>query len=296
MKLNCIISHATLQFVSFRVRIVLVIKMKLYYYSSTGLTVSHSLDTQPDPSQFKMHTHTYTEIYCLLSGRGTFHIEGNEYPLEVGDVLVMRPTEAHCIKMDCSVPYERIVLNFDAALFSVLDPENILSYPIYNRTPGTMNHYKHSDFPDESYLQCLKNMLTNADDRRIIILTNLIQLLQKIGSVFKTYEALSVPESTLEQQIVQYINRHLHDDIDLHVLCDRFFISRAQLCRRFKKATGTSVGRYISVKRLIACRTQILQGDKPTKVCTAFGYRDYSTFYRAYLRQFGISPREEVSE
>lgn len=270
--------------------------MMLYHYTSAGLTVSRILDPVPNPNRFKMHTHTYTEIYCFLSGKGTFHIEGNEYPLEVGDILVMRPAEAHCIKMDPSFPYERIVLNFDIAIFSALDPENILSYPIYNRTTGTLNRYRRSDFPDDSYMQCLENMLIDGENRRIIILTNLIQLLQKIGTIYKAQEALSIPESSLEQQIIQYINRHLHDDLDLNTICERFFISRAQLCRKFKKATGTSVGKYISVKRLIACRQLILKGDKPTKVCTAFGFRDYSTFYRAYVQQFGISPREELPE
>lgn len=273
-----------------------VINMRLYYYSSAGLTVSRTLDPTPEPNQFKMHTHTYTEIYCFLSGKGTFHIEGNEYPLEVGDVLVMRPSESHCIKMDPAIPYERIVLNFDTAIFSAFDPDNILTHPIYHRVPGTQNQYKRSDFPDDSYMQFLYNMLVEGEDCRIVILTNLIQLLQKIGTVYKAQETKSVPESTLEQQIIQYINRHLHDELSLGTICDRFFISRAQLCRRFKKVTGTSVGKYISVKRLIACRELILKGDKPTRVCNAFGYRDYSTFYRAYVQQFGSSPREESPE
>jgi AraC-like DNA-binding protein len=270
--------------------------MKLYDHRSVGLVVTRSLSPTPEPDQFKMHTHTYTEIYCFLSGKGTFHIEGNEYPLAVGDVLIMRPAEAHCIKMDPSVPYERIVINFDAAILSSLDPDNILSKPIFDRTPGTLNRFRSSDFTDNTYMDCLINMVTDHEDQRIVILINLIQLLQKLGAVYKTQNTKIPPETTLEQQIVQYINRHLHDHLDLEFLCEHFFISRAQLSRMFKKATGTSVGKYINVKRLIACRQLILKGDKPTKVCVAFGYRDYSTFYRAYVQQFGISPRDEAPE
>jgi AraC-like DNA-binding protein len=76
---------------------------------------------------------------------------------------------------------------------------------------------------------------------------------------------------------------------------NRFYISRTQLCSRFKKATGTSVGGYIAVKRLLTARELLLQGGKPTEVYGLCGYHDYSTFFRAYTKYFGHSPRDAHS-
>ena len=269
--------------------------MNLFLYASSGLNVSHSLDDSPKPREFRLHTHAWTEVYCFLGGNAVFHIEGTEYPLEVGDILLMRPGESHYIETDPTVPYERIVVNFDNTLFSALDPDKRLLRPLLQRAAGTLNRYRSEDFHQDNHLDRLKAML-NPDKDRIEILTNLIKLLQMIGIVFDEHSAQYTPTTTLEQEIIQYINRHPERNITLQTLCDRFFISRAQLCRRFRKATGSSVGKYISVKRLMACRQLILDGEKPTKVCATFGFRDYSSFYRAYCAQFGHSPRQESTE
>ena len=98
---------------------------------------------------------------------------------------------------------------------------------------------------------------------------------------------------TLESRIIRYINKNLDRELTIQALCDRFFISRTQLCQRFRQATGTSIGDYITAKRLMLARRLLRQNQKPTEVFTACGYQDYSAFYRAYQNYFGHSPRDE---
>ena len=267
--------------------------MILFQYSGPGINISHSVDTRPRPDRFTMHTHTYTEVFIFLAGRGTFNIEGSAYPLSAGDLLLMRPSEAHFIQMDPDIPYERVVINFDASLFSALDPDNELIRPFFSRKAGTLNLYRKCDFDPERYDTCLQGMVSPSGGSRVVILANLILLLQQIGTIFADHPMKAGADSTVEQNIIEYINKNLHQELSLQILCDKFYISRAQLCRRFQKATGTSVGKYINVKRLLACRQLILEGEKPSKVYSAYGYHDYSTFYRAYTRQFGQSPGQK---
>lgn len=264
--------------------------MTLFQYSGPGITITHFLDTHPLPDQFTMHTHTYAEVYFFLSGQGTFHIEGSNYPLSPGDILLMRPSEAHFIEMDPEQPYERVVINFDTTLFSAIDPEGELTRPLFSRKAGMLNLYRKKDFDEARYDSCLQGMLASSGGSRTVILGHLILLLQQIATIYADHPLKSVDDNTVEQAIIQYINKNLHKELSLQILCDKFFISRAQLCRRFQKATGTSVGKYINVKRLLACHQLIQEGEKPSKVYSAYGYRDYSTFYRAYTRQFGQSP------
>ena len=100
-------------------------------------------------------------------------------------------------------------------------------------------------------------------------------------------------KNSVEYQIISYINRHLDRDLSIEELCRRFFLSRSQLCRRFQKATGTSIGKYVTAKRMIQAHQLILQGQKPTEVYSACGYGDYTTFYRAYKAYFGVSPKHK---
>ena len=113
---------------------------------------------------------------------------------------------------------------------------------------------------------------------------------------FVSQPACGPEEDTVDQRIPRYINNNLATPLALEHLFVRFFISRAQLCRRFRKATGTSVAKYITAKRLIRAQQLIRSGSKPTEVFSVCGFQDYSTFYRAYSKYFGYSPKDALLE
>lgn len=284
-----------MHFVSSHAIIASVMKMKSFQYNASNISVFCAEEVNPDPAAFSMHTHSFAELFCFLGGEGTFHIEGSTYPLSPGDIVLMRPGEAHYIAIEPDIPYSRAHVTFDTQILMPFDPDNILMRPYFDRKSGKQNLYRRADFENEGYLDNLMDMLRTEGNSHAAILANLILLLQKIGVVFDHNQSLTPAEDSVEYRIIRYINKNLHTELTLDELCGRFFISRAQLCRRFKKATGTSVGRYIAVKRLLACRQLIAQGQKPTEVYTVYGYQDYSTFYRAYRQYFGSSPKDPVT-
>jgi len=258
-----------------------------FYFKEPMITVTHVYDETPGP--FKMHTHSFAELYCILSGKGTYHVEGSHYPLHPGDIMLMRPGEAHFIEVDPSVPYERVCVLFNINLFAHLDPESKLLIPYFERASGIYNHY-----PASSAATAFVKSIVREGGSLATITANLILLLQHLCVEFGQKPQLEKAKSSVEYQIIGHINRHLDEDLSIENLCERYFLSRAQLCRRFKKTTGTSIGKYITAKRLIQARQLILQGQKPTEIYTACGYGDYATFYRAYKSYFGHSPKGAI--
>lgn len=259
--------------------------MNTFLYSDPQMYLSHAYDETPSQQKFYMHTHTHAELYCFLGGSAVFHVEGTAYALEPGDMLLMRPGEAHYVQVDASLPYERICLNFDTGLLRSLDPEGELTRPFFDHKAGKRNHYRTAGGGE---VQLLRSMLVSS---RPVILGNLILLLEKLSQVFRAGEK-PADADTPEYRIIRYINKNLDKMLTLEQLCEIFFVSRTQLCRMFKQATGTSVGGYISAKRLLHARELLLQGNKPTEVYAPCGYRDYSTFFRAYTKYFGHTPRD----
>lgn len=265
----------------------------MYYNRNrhVGLSIRHDRQEPHEFTTFKMHTHTTAELFYFIEGRAVYHIEGNSYTLQPGDILLMRPSEAHYIEQDPEVPYERICLNFETTVLSPLDPENTLLRPYYDREAGKRNHYRTAGTANSICRTYLDNIL--AAENRLNAISNLMLLLDRICRMFDREGSAGSQPDTLEYRIVRYINQNLEKELSLDRLCDRFYISRAQLCRRFKRITGTSVGKYITAKRLIAAQNLLRQGKKPTEVYAACGYQDYSTFYRAYLQYFGYSPKDK---
>jgi len=259
--------------------------------SYPGISYMHRCSKAGCHEKFFLHTHTTMEIFCFLSGKAKYHVEGSEYELHSGDLLLMRPAEAHYVETDPSQDYERACINFEPDLLAALDPDATLLQAFLQRESGTRNIYHAHAFRDNAHLTLLQHLLYAQD--RLIVLADLILLLKLIDRQFQS--GADVPPQSTAHRIMHYISHNLNADLSLQALCDRFYISRAQLCRLFRRATGTTVGKYIAAKRLITARQRILGGQKPNDVFLDCGYRDYSTFYRAYFRYFGHSPKADAS-
>lgn len=260
-----------------------------FSYSDSDIGMSYKRDDNPVPSDFKMHTHESYELYYFEGGNGIYRVEGTPYPLEKGDILIMRPAEAHYIDIRDDKPYTRLSVNFKPELISGIDPSGILLAPFYDRKIGTFNRYRAENFKSDAYSVFIKNIITDSTDRRVQTITNLLPLLNEISLAFGSVTETEVNKS-LDSRIISYINRHLADDITLDDVCEKYYISKTHLCRIFKKATASTVGEYITVKRLVNARQLILSGTPPTKAYLQCGFKDYSVFYRAYKKKYGVPP------
>lgn len=259
--------------------------------------VGHSRVERPDQSNFPLHTHAKAEIYYFIRGAGVFHIEGSAYPLEPGDLLVMQPAESHYIELDREQPYERKVLHFDMSMLRAVDPKGTLLAPLLDRPPGKQNLYKPFLFRGGSSEHYFDTMLSPAPDPHVSVYAGLVPLLHELCALkSRLSREPEVAPDTVEYRILQYLNENITQPITLQDICQKFFISRSQLCRLFRGATGVTVKHYLTVKRLVYARQRIEGGEPATHAYLACGFNDYSSFYRAYVKYFGSAPSGKPGE
>jgi AraC-like DNA-binding protein len=92
--------------------------------------------------------------------------------------------------------------------------------------------------------------------------------------------------------ILDYINENISEELSIDNLANKFYLSKYYLMHKFKKQTGYTVHNYILQKRLIMSNSLIKSGKSITQVCAECGFCDYSTFFRAFKKMFGVSPKE----
>lgn len=269
---------------------------KYFSHKCDGINCHYYCDENPDKESFKLHTHDTCELYIFIYGKGKFLIEGNEYPLSNGDILLMRPAESHYINIDTDRPYERFSLHFREDLFKSFDNDGLLLEPFFNREVGTFNRYSRDDFKPEVYNLLIDNMLGETDNRHLQISCNLLTLLNEIYKVYKSNRDTVTLGNSPTQNIVRYINNHINDNITLDTICNKFYISKPQLCRNFKSATGSTVQNYINAKRLVNAKRMMSSGISPTRAAQLNGFNDYSVFYRAFCKEYGKAPKKEYSK
>ena len=107
-------------------------------------------------------------------------------------------------------------------------------------------------------------------------------------------ERRSVRAARLEQA-KRYIDQHLAEpDLDPATTAAALGISTGHLHRLFEP-TGTSFAQYVQRSRLLKCRDSLGSvsgaGRSVADIAFGWGFNSLATFYRAFAREFGSSPR-----
>ncbi len=270
----------------------------VYEYNANTLGYHHSIDKEPSEKNFRMHVHDQYELLYFVSGNGTFTIEGSTYNLVKDSLLLMRPAEFHKIYVSSDEPYERMVVHFKKEALESIDKSGALTRVFDDRREGYGNIYLAEEFGNFGIKQLFCEMKSegNNEEKYLAIIANLVAVLHKINSIPKNHKSSSPARKKNEvfSELVNFINRHLSDNLSLDILSDHFFLSKSQLNRIFRDATGTSIWEYIVIKRLMGARNLIHSGVSIIKASQQFGFTDYSSFYRAYKKHFYISPKSDA--
>lgn len=255
---------------------------------------------QPKAERVEVHHHDFYEIYLFLRGTVSYRVEGRIYHLEPGDLLFISPMELHQLMVeDPQSPYERIVLWIDKAYLESFASAADLTSCFDTSAPSHSNLLRltssqRSDVRlrmEELVRECYQDRYGSSLCAQGIFLQLMVQLnrfAMGSGSARNTGE-----ESTpLVTQVLGYIAAHYHEPITLDSLAARFYVSKYHLSHEFSRVVGTSVYRYITLKRLLIARQLLAEGGAPGSVCAACGFQDYTNFYRAFKAQYGISPKD----
>ena len=101
-----------------------------------------------------------------------------------------------------------------------------------------------------------------------------------------------VTDASLYANLVEYIENHLDEELSLERLAEEFYVSKYHIAHVFKDNIGLSIHQYITKKRLLLCEEAIRAKMNITDVYQTYGFGDYSSFYRAFKKEYGLSPKE----
>ena len=267
-------------------------------YLTDSFKMFHLKDTAR--REFGYHYHDFHKILILLSGNISYTIEGHTYDLLADDIVLVNAGEVHKPVIHSDTPYERIIIYVSPDFLEEYGEEENNLTRCFHQARARHSHVLRRRPARSSRLNTvlreLDRSLNDTDYagalyHRVLFLEFMIQLnraalhdqLQFIGDSTSNEKILS---------ILSYLNTHLTEDLCIDELSARFFLSRYHLMHTFKEQTGYTIGSYLSAKRLLLARELIAAGTPITDACYACGFRNYSTFARAYKKSFGESPRE----
>ena len=251
-----------------------------------------------EPLSVPLHQHTFYELYFFISGNVSYHIEGKDYHLLPGDILITNDMDIHGPVITPGLPYERIVIWLSPEFFDALAP---LGTPFRDFFIETASRDYRLIRPDPRSGRRLMDLCGQIADLKhddafggkALYGARMIELLTYLGRAVQETPDLAMPDVTEDERInrvLDYINARLTEDLSLKEISEAFYISDKYLCRRFRKYTGLSVYSYITKKRLITARNMIRDGVPVLTACMDSGFNDYSNFLKVFKREFGHLP------
>ncbi|WP_414633382.1 AraC family transcriptional regulator [Acidisarcina polymorpha] len=94
-------------------------------------------------------------------------------------------------------------------------------------------------------------------------------------------------------RVLEYIDAHLSDDLDLRVLSREAGISQFHFAALFRKALGMSPHRHVLHLRMQSARSMLCHTDKSAlEIALTCGFRSASHFASAFRQQFSQRPTE----
>ncbi|SHK13423.1 AraC family transcriptional regulator [Hespellia stercorisuis] len=249
--------------------------------------------------EFEYHYHEFHKITIFIRGKVQYYIEGKSYDLKPYDIVLVNRNDIHKLTVEPSVPYERIIVYISPGFIEAYQTEDYdLSYCFQKAKQEHSNVLRVQSLEKSSLFKITNRMERSFSDteyasdlyRQILFLEFMIQLNR--AAIKNRLEFLDdALYNTKVVDIMHYISDHLTDSLNIDTLADQFFISKFYMMRLFKSETGYTINNYINYKRLLLARELIVQGVPLTQVCFDCGFKNYSTFSRAYKSEFGSAPR-----
>lgn len=244
------------------------------------------------------HAHSHHEFYVYLEGDVDFELDGRRRPLRRGDCIFVCPGMIHRAYLnDPEGTYRRFVFWVtDKYLRELLRNHPDIGYVEPLLTTSNLFHTDNAAFQGilGKVLRALEEIHGNVPGREFAIDICVQDLLLMVARV--AYEQINrdAPRGgkDLARSIADYIDRHLEEDLTLDGLADVFFASKYHIAHVFKDRFGISIHQYLIKMRLAACRDAIIAGEKISEAYEQYGFRDYPGFFRAFKKEFGLSPKE----
>ena len=265
------------------------------YISSNRITEDFSMPHQ--------HFHIGYEIYYLHSGERYYFIQDRTYHVTPGTLAIINTHELHRTASAGIPGYARFVINFRDKFLQVENPETNRTLQEFYRKMDE-NHcfvlnlnQKQQKWVEQIIGRMVEEIISKDAGFEAFLQTLLMQLVltanRYIENLFpEQFQHISVKHKNVSG-IIQYINHHFAEPLNISEVSSKFYISPFYLSRIFREATGFTFVEYLntlrikeSQKLLINTRTKINQ------IYHQVGFGSISQFNRVFKQITGISPHD----
>lgn len=242
------------------------------------------------------------KIFFSLSGQKTFHIDEQAHDCLLGDVFLISPQEWHYFSgYSDEEDHERVVcFIYPAFLRECCTDDTDLSHCFSQACTQNSHKLSLSTSEQEQLMRYFSRLDSKEDFGQDILDRSIfLEALVYLNRIYIEHSRLSQEADALPSrmppqinEVIAYINHHLCEDLSTNSLAERFFLSPSYLCKLFRNATGTTLHKYVTAKRITLAKNLLADGMSVSATCSVCGFNDYSNFIKIFTKSVGVPPKK----
>jgi AraC-like DNA-binding protein len=250
------------------------------------------------------HWHNFCEITYVQRGEGSYFVNGKQYDMKEGDLIIFNNAEPHGWFLESQQMYIMVMI-FSMDLISKLNSDYLK--PFIERGSNFKNKIESDDtfifeivaMMKEIYKEFNKKvqgyeLLIMADVLRI--LTFFIRYYQNSSEVGLKPETLDDKKNTMKriEEAFYYINKHYTEKITLGQVAKSVYMSENYFSSYFKKVANINFMDYVTELRLKKAKELMHSTDlNMNEIALESGFPNLSNFYRIYKKRVGELPKHK---
>lgn len=245
--------------------------------------------------QYFYHKHLdYGELVFLEEGEGLVTVDGRQYEVKSGDMLVFNQGIIHGEQYQPAqgTGLRRWIMGLSGLSLPGREAGQLL--------PEGMQPVVHMGMPAAqlaAWFSLLEEEVEDRQPRQEQVCTGLLHAffawLDRYAAPQEQEAGRGDTTTVLASQIQAYIKIHFCENLTLQSLAGRFYISPYYLAHIMKECLGISTIKYITHLRVVEARDLLRSTKYPVKqIAQMVGYQNSRYFLNVFKKSTGMSPKE----
>lgn len=251
-----------------------------------------------------VHWHDEIEIIYVKEGKLSIYVQEEIYQAYAGEVVFVNTGELHFMESDnLSVSYYTILFPLEFISFQtedlleqqILQPLRVKNLFLSTYIKEEKTKWRIMELLDKIIEINEKKEGTYQLCTRIMLL-EILELFIKNDMFFKP---LFTHASSLQREMISYIQKHYTEKVTLQMLADEFHLSEKYISVYFKKHFSISFMQYVGHLRMTKAKHLLLSTDLSiTEVALSCGFLSVNLFIRNFKERYQVTPlryRKEIN-
>ena len=246
------------------------------------------------------HLHDFIEFVYITSGKFTHTVDGVEYPVTKGNLVIINYNQTHSFNGNSSSEQFNILLKPEFIdeqiknrddVFALLEVSGYQEFKdLIDRGKSVIKFSVDERKRFESIMFLLEKELENTDSGYEISARSCINLL--LTMIFRKMSQPSYATTEIvNNYILTYIKEHCDEKLSIEFFSSMGHYNTSYYSRAFKKYTGLTFTEYLKQARMEkACDLLLNSNDKIDDIYSKVGYSDKTKFFKHFKEYTHTTP------